>query len=320
MNKTIVLALSFLFVNQFIFAQTDDGRTTDAKILEVSKGIYIYQNKGGNIGLSIGTDGVFMIDDQFAEISEDLLKDVKRLSRKPLKFVLNTHHHGDHTGGNANMYNEGATLLAHTNVRQRLKEYIEGSDEKIDPNMLPGVTFNDGLTFYFNQEEIAIYYLPKAHTDGDVMVHFTSSNVLHTGDAFVKARYPFIDSRNGGTVEGYIAGLEKILSKCDRDTKIIPGHGEVSNMQDVRELKRMMDVAWQRVTFFHLQGKSEAEIVSMKTFTKEFDDKGYGDHFITREQFLRAVYKEVAVEYDQSDYKNKKEMIERIKKKQEGGQ
>jgi glyoxylase-like metal-dependent hydrolase (beta-lactamase superfamily II) len=218
------------------------------------------------------------------------------------------------------MVKQGATIIAHDNVRKRLKDYIDNSDKKVDEKILPDVTFNEGINFYFNGERIAVYYLSNAHTDGDAVVHFTESNILHTGDAFVKGQYPFIDSRNGGTVEGYRNGLEQILSYCDKNTKIIPGHGNIANMNDVRDFMRMMSIAWQNVVKHFLDGKSEAEIVSMRSFMKEFDDKGYGEQFITREQFLRSIYKEVAVKNDTGEYIRKQELILRLKKEQGGGE
>ena len=146
MNNAFLFVFTFFFVSLSVSAQTDDGKTSDSKIIEVRTGIYIYHNKGGNIGLSIGKDGVFMIDDQFADISEDILKDIKRLTKKEIQFVINTHHHGDHIGGNINMANEGATIFAHENVRLRLLDYIEKSaGMKIDEKILPVVTFLLGV-------------------------------------------------------------------------------------------------------------------------------------------------------------------------------
>lgn len=320
MKGSIFLVLAFLSISNYCFGQTDGGRVTDSKINELKPGIYMYQSMGGNIGLFIGNDGVLMIDDQFEEVSEDLLKDLKRLTKKPLKFVINTHHHGDHTGGNAKMVEAGATIVAHQNVRATLKKYIEDNpSKKIDERILPQLTFMDELSFFYNGEEIKLKSIEKSHTNGDIIVFFSKSNVLHTGDCFVQNRYPFIDSENGGSLEGYVNGLETILTLINRDTKIIPGHGDESNLQDVREQMRMMGLVWKRVAYLFLQGKSEAEIVSMTSFTKEYDEKGYGDHLISREKFLKSVYDEVAIKYDQNDYQDQKDMIEKIKKDQKEG-
>ena len=314
----------FLFVVVALLAipfsgnsQTDDGRASDSKLIEVSKGIYIYQNKGGNIGLSIGNDGIFMIDDQFADVSKDLLKDIRRISKKPLKFVVNTHHHGDHTGGNMNMVEEGAMLFSHDNVRKRLEERLaNASDKSIDERILPVVTIKDDLTFHFNGEEIMVFHIHNAHTDGDVMVYFTNSDVMHTGDAYIKGAYPFIDYASGGSYQGYMEGLETLLMMIEKDTKIIPGHGDVAGYNDVRELGSMMNFVWKRVAFHHLNGKTEAQILLMRDITAKWDEMGFGDGFISREKFLKAVYKEIAVKYDQSDFKDTQDKIERMKKEQ----
>lgn len=318
MKHFLSVALALLITSISGFAQTDDGRASDSKLIEVSKGIYIYQNKGGNIGLSIGNDGVFMIDNQFAEVSEDLLKSIRRVSKKPLRFVVNTHHHGDHTGGNMNMVEEGATIFSHDNVRKRLMERLQNtSDKSIDSRILPVVTIKEDLTFHFNGEEIVVFHIHKAHTDGDVMVYFPQSDVIHTGDAYIKGAYPFIDHASGGSYEGYMEGLEALLMMIEKDTKIIPGHGDVAGYNDVRELGSMMNYVWKAVVFQHLQGKSEAQILLMRDITKKWDDLGYGKGFISREKFLKAVYKEVAVKYDQSDYKETRDKIERLKKERE---
>lgn len=320
MKNFSLLLLSLLLGFQNINSQTDDGRASDSKLIEVSKGIYLYQNRGGNIGISIGPDGIFMIDDQYEEITEDLLKDLKKLSKDDVDFVINTHHHGDHTGGNANMVKEGATIISHSNVRKRLQDYLaENSSVKIDERILPTLTFHNDITFHYNREEIYVFHIEKAHTDGDVIVHFKGSNVVHTGDAFVNGQYPFIDSRNGGSVQGYIDGIETILSTIDKDTKVIPGHGNIANYQDVRAMGSLLTNAWKRVAYHFLKGKSEQEILRMTDITKEYDDKGFGDGYITRERFLKSIYDEVAVAYDQRDYYDRKDQIEKIKKDQDGG-
>ncbi len=321
MKNVCLFVFAFLFVCLSASAQTDDGKTSDSKIIEVRKGIYLYQNKGGNIGLSIGHDGVFMIDSQFTDVSEDILKDIKRLTKKSIQFVVNTHHHGDHTGGNINMANEGATIFAHENVRLRLKEYMEkNAGMKIDEKILPVITFKEDLTFYFNGEEITVFHISKAHTDGDVAVFFTKSNVIHTGDAYVKGMYPFIDQSNGGTVEGYMEGLGVILEYMEEGTVIIPGHGDVANQNDIKELGNLMNFVWKRVAYHFLNGKSEAEILAMRDITGKWDAKGYGDGFISREKFLQTVYKEVAVKYDQRDRMDTRKKIEKIKKERGDGQ
>jgi glyoxylase-like metal-dependent hydrolase (beta-lactamase superfamily II) len=316
MKYSIITAFLILFISQTIVGQTDEGSSGDSKIIPVGEGIYVYKNRGGNIGLCFGNDGVFMIDTQFAEVSEDILKDVARFTDKPLKYVLNTHHHGDHTGGNANMANTGATLVSHDNVRTNLQNFMEESPEKVDESLLPTITISDELTFYFNDNEIFIRHIEKAHTNGDVVVLFRKSNVLHAGDAFSSGKYPFIDVENGGTVEGYIKGLEVIQQMCNKETKIIPGHGEVAKVVEVQYVQNMIEYVFKKIAYHHLNKKKEAEILAMTDITQAYDKAGYGDGFITREKFMKVIYDAVVAKYSLADYDQRAQRIEDIRKKQ----
>jgi len=173
------------------------------KTTQLSKNIYMLVGAGGNIGVSVGDDGVFIIDDQFAPLSEKILNAIKQLSDQPLNFLVNTHHHGDHTGGNANMAKAGATIIAHDNVKKRLQQ--PKRDGSFNPKeAIPIITFNDQLNITINGESIAVFHVEHAHTDGDALLYFTESNVLHTGDTYFNGRYPFIDLNSGGSVHGYI--------------------------------------------------------------------------------------------------------------------
>ena len=349
----LFLTLSPLFHNAY--SQDDNGRREhretvsnefNIRVQKVRDSIFMLTGKGGNIGLCIGTDGTFLIDNQFAESTSNILNAVSNLTMNPVQFLVNTHHHGDHTGGNKNMREAGVTVFAHTNVRKRLfaeheakqlKE-IEANLEKklqkakedgqnpteqelererfvkeqalssIDEKMLPMITFEDDLTFNYNDQEIMVFHVHNAHTDGDVLVYFTQSNVLHTGDAFVKDRYPFIDAANGGSFEGYIEGLEKILMLIDDETLIIPGHGSIAKLADVRYTKSMMDFVTNSVAYHRVEKKTEDQVAAMKDITKEYDAKGFGTHFISTDAFVRAAYKEAARKYqwiDKSKYKEK---------------
>jgi len=313
--KKALTAFVMVFTVLAVSAQTDEGKSSDSKMIEVQKGIYMYQNKGGNIGLSIGNDGVFMIDDQFADIAEEILKDIKRVAKKKPQFIINTHHHGDHTGGNVTMAKEGAIIISHENVRKRLKEYMETAEVKVDEAIMPIITFTENMTFHYNGEEILVFHVHSAHTDGDAMVYFTKSNVLHSGDAFVQGRYPYIDAKGGGTVEGYIEGLESLSMMIDSQTKIIPGHGDIAAMKDVRELANLLNQALKKVSFHHLNGKTEAQILAMTDITAAYDAKGFGDGFIDREKFLKSIYADVIKKYDPRDMEEKREQYNEMKKK-----
>ncbi|PQB05140.1 MBL fold metallo-hydrolase [Aureitalea marina] len=300
----------------------------EIEVVKVRDSIYMLQGRGGNIGLSLGEDGIFMIDDKFASSTPNILNAILTLSNASVQFVINTHHHGDHTGGNINLRGQGATIFAHENVRSRLiqvardkyKQDIEKSaedakergivDDKLeqrresamarideeldlDPHSLPMVTFGNNLHFYYNGEEIVVFHVARAHTDGDVMVYFTESNVLQTGDAYVKDAYPFIDSKNGGSLAGYIAGLSRVMSMIDEDTLIIPGHGDIATQADIRYTLSMLTFIRDRIAFHLVAGKSKQEIMAMSELTDQFDQKGFGDGFINTQRLLESVFPEI---------------------------
>lgn len=303
--------------------------------VRVKDSIYMLSGRGGNIGLCVGPDGAFMIDDQFAEGTEAILKSVSMITDKSVRFLINTHHHGDHSGGNKNMLEEGVVIFAHENVRKRLieeaRKKVQDSLEKIYQKNLekfskdgyeeekavtgakrvtenveatmkidktfPFITFEDDLTFHFNDQKILVFHVHHAHTDGDSMVYFTDSNVLHTGDVFFNGRYPYIDINNGGSFEGYINALSKILMLIDEDTKIIPGHGEIASMKDVKYTKSMLEFLHSKVAYHYVGRKSKEQIMAMKDITKEFDDKGFGSGYISTEKFMDFIYEDVALRY-----------------------
>lgn len=295
LSKLIFSAILFFSVLT-VYSQTDTGRKFNTKLIKVNNKIYMLQGKGGNIGLSFGTDGVFMIDDQYAEGIEEILEDIKTISKKPIQFLVNTHFHGDHTGGNAALVQTGTIIFSQENVRTRLQGMIAEEKKKIPQEILPVVTFSEDLTFHYNGEKIYVFHVHNAHTDGDAMVYFTESNVLHTGDVFFNGKYPFIDLDNGGSIKGYIEGIEKALLLINEDTKIIPGHGELGTYKDLQKTINMLSIIYKRVTANYINKKTEEEVANMKDITKEYDDLGYGNGFISTEAFLRMLYKEVAKE------------------------
>lgn len=297
MRKLVFLFIVSIFLPFFSTAQEDLGKKSNIKVTQISPKIYMLKARGGNIGLSIGEDGVFMIDDQFADLSEDILAEIKKFTDKPVKFLVNTHHHGDHTGGNVNMAKEGAIIFAQENVRERLLAHIEKSrkeGKKIEEEILPIITFPEDISFHFNGEEIKVFYVGNAHTDGDAMVYFTQSNVLHTGDAFFAKRYPYIDLNSGGSVEGYIEALDKVYKMINDDTKIIPGHGDVAERKDLFYTKNMLNRILKQVSVHHYEELSLQEIQNIPEITQAYDEKGFGDYFITRERILEIVYNEVS--------------------------
>ena len=209
--------------------------------------------KGGNIGLSVRDEGVLLIDSQFNQLTDKILSAINtRITDKPVKFVINTHWHQDHTGGNENLVNNGATVIAHENVRERLSteqfvDFLNKTFEASPLNALPTINYNDSITFYFNDDKIDVYHIPNTHTDGDSIIYFSKRNVIHTGDLYVNGRYPFIDRSSGSSIDGLIIGIEKIISIIDNETKIISGHGLLSNLDELQDYLIMLKDIKQQV-------------------------------------------------------------------------
>ena len=280
--KMLKLFLSLLFASALttISAQND----VTIKTIPVSNNVYMLVGQGGNIGVSVGDDGVFVIDDQFAQLTPKILAAIKNLSDKSIQFVVNTHYHGDHTGGNANMEKAGAKIIAHDNVYKRLSEgkATEG---------LPVITFNDKLSVHMNGEQVLVFHVDNAHTDGDAMLYFTESNVLHTGDNYFHKRYPYIDVNSGGSIDGYIDAVKMALMVIDENTKIIPGHGDLSNKAEYAAFLEMLTKLRTNVQAEIDKGKTEAEVVANTAITKEYDVLNYSWSFINSEKIRRAIYK-----------------------------
>ena len=244
------------------------------------------EGQGGNIGISVGDDGVFMIDSQFAPLTPEILEAIKKLSTKPIKFLANTHHHGDHTGGNENISKLNIPIIAHDNVYKRIKNNPKQSDAS-----LPVITFNDKLSLYINGEQVIIFHVDNAHTDGDALLYFTKSNVLHTGDTYFNARYPYIDLNSGGTVTGYIQAVKSTMILIDDNTKIIPGHGNLSNKKEYATFLNMLETLKNKVETEISNGKTEEAVVSNSSLTKTYDDLNYGCCFISSEKIRRTLFK-----------------------------
>ncbi|HLW32996.1 MAG TPA: MBL fold metallo-hydrolase [Aequorivita sp.] len=292
MLSRLLLTSTFLFFTILSSAQTDTGKPFNTKLLKLSNKIYSYEGKGGNVGLSIGDDGIFMVDSQFAESIPEFFEDTKKFN-KSVRFLVNTHYHEDHTGGNLDMAKAGAVIVSQENTRKRLQGEIKKETKKMSPQILPTITFSDELTFYFNNEKIQILHLPNAHTDGDAVVYFTESNVLHTGDLFFNGNYPYIDLQSGGGVKGYIGGMSRLMDLIDKNTKIIPGHGPNASYNDLEESMNMLSNTFKQVMQLEALGKTEDEVAKMKNLTEPYDAKGYGKGFVKTEDFLRTLYKDV---------------------------
>lgn len=216
---------------------------------QLSDGVWVLFGQGGNIGVSAGDDGVFLIDDQFAPLTEKILAAIADITDESVRFVFNTHWHGDHTGGNENLGEAGALIVAHNNVRERMSAdqvlARVGRPESTTPASpdaaLPVVTFSDDVSFHINGDELHAFHVSNAHTDGDAIVHFVGANVVHMGDTFFRGRFPFIDTATGGSIDGLITAAGAALAFMDAETQVIPGHGEVATREDLREYR---DALW----------------------------------------------------------------------------
>ncbi len=253
------------------------------KTIKLTDNTYMLVGAGGNIGVSVGEDGVLIIDNQFAPLTQKIVDAIKKLSDKPIKIVMNTHHHGDHTGGNENFGNLGATIMAHDNVKKRLKE-------KSPAIALPVITYNDKLSVQMNGEEVLVIHVDNAHTDGDSLLYFTESNVLHTGDTYFNGRYPYMDLKSGGSVDGYINAVKTGLMLIDENTKIIPGHGELSNKAEYETFLNMLETLKANVLAEIKNGKTENDIKSNASITKTYDDLDYGCCYISSEKIRQTFY------------------------------
>ena len=285
---TIQKLLSTLLFS-FGFLACAQSNEVTIKTTQLSDHVYMLVGQGGNIGVSVGDDGVFVIDDQFAQLTPKILEAIKTLSDKPISFLANTHHHGDHTGGNVNMAKTGAKIIAHDNVRKRLLKKRDGSMNAKEA--LPVITFNDKMSVYINGEQVLIFHIDNAHTDGDALLYFTDSNVLHTGDTYFHKRYPYIDVNSGGSIDGYINAVKSGLMLIDENTKIIPGHGSQSNKAEYTSFLKMLETLRASVQAEIDKGKTEDDVANNNIITKTYDDLGYGWNFINSEKIKRAIYK-----------------------------
>jgi cyclase len=252
-----ILLLSLL-VAAGALAQQQDFSKVEIKATRVAGNVWVLTGAGGNIGATVGDDGVAIIDDQFAPLSPKIHAALQKLSPKPVRFVINTHWHGDHTGGNAE-FADTATILAQANVRKRLQAGGKIMDREVPPApapALPIVTFEEGLSLWWNGEEIRAIHPGRGHTDGDSVIWFTKSNVVHMGDDYFSGMFPFVDLESGGSVVKLIASLDMILGQIPADAKIIPGHGPVSGVEELRKYRAMLEEAVDAVRKGLASGKS----------------------------------------------------------------
>ncbi len=279
-----LIAVSPLAYSTFNTASAQDRfADVEVKATAIKGTVHMLTGAGGNIGVSAGEDGVLIIDDQFSPLAEKIAAQLGELGSDKPKYVINTHYHGDHTGSNAFFHShKGATILAHENVRVRL-----ANDEKVKPEALPTITYEDGIKIYFNGETLHVMHLAVGHTDGDSVVWFEQPNVMHTGDLFFNGRFPYIDQGAGGNVEGYMDSVKQLLAKIDDETVIIPGHGDISNKQEYSAFLAMISETFNYVKALKQDGKTLEEVKAMGLDEKWAD---WGWNFISEEKWITTLY------------------------------
>ena len=273
--------------------QPSAWEATQIRVERLAPGIAVIFGRGGNIGLSYGDDGNVLIDDQYAPLTDRILAAVREVDPDPVRFVVNTHWHPDHTGGNENVGRAGAVIVAHDNVRRRLSagQMLRGTQIPASPvGALPIVTFSDDVTFHLNGDEIRVHHVEHAHTDGDALIHWTRANVLHLGDTFFNGMLPFIDLESGGSANGLIAALDEALRIADARTVIIPGHGPISTRADLQAYRDRL-VGWRdQVAAAIRAGRSLDEVKALRLA----DAHGRDTDFITPDFFIETLYRSLA--------------------------
>ena len=294
--KSFLLAVFFTAV-LFSPVNAQNYDKVQIKTIKVENNVYMLMGAGGNIGISAGADGVFMIDDQFAPLTEKIKGAVAAISDSPIRFLINTHWHFDHTGGNEKLGKMGSIIVAHENVRKRLstEQFISFFKAKVPPKAksgLPVITFAGDVTFHINEDEIYVFHVANAHTDGDAIIHFRKNNVIHMGDIFFSGTYPFIDIDAGGSVNGIIDAIKEVLPKIDGSTKVIPGHGPLSTKSQLKVYLGMLTTIRDRIRKEIKAGKSLETLLAAKP-TKDLDPE-WSKGMIKGDAFVNILYQDLS--------------------------
>ncbi len=275
--------------------QTDWSKV-EIKTTKVAGNVYVLQGAGGNIGVSVGEDGILIVDDQFAPLADKIRASLKTLGQGKLRFILNTHWHGDHTGGNV-AFGPEAPIIAHDNVRKRMSseqrsEFFKSTTPASPKEALPVVTFDQSLSVHFNGEEIRAIHFPHGHTDGDSVIFFTTSNVVHLGDDFFSGSFPFVDLDTGGSVGGLTKNIADLITKIPAGAKLIPGHGPVSTIDDLKAYHRML-VETTAIVRQKIAAKKSLDQIKGEGLPAEW--KSWGAGFIKTDQWLELVYRSLTM-------------------------
>ncbi|MBT8360313.1 MAG: MBL fold metallo-hydrolase [Deltaproteobacteria bacterium] len=286
----VVCVLSTLLASSVINTLAEDEKISPD---QVSENIYMIAGKGGNVGIFIGDDGTFLVDDNFAPMTEKIVAAIKSVGGDFPKFLINTHYHGDHTGGNENFGRGGTLIFSHDTVRERLKlgSFVGAFNMKaasVAPEGLPVVTFAEGISFHLNNDSIRAIHVAEAHTDGDSFIHFENANVIHSGDIFFNGFYPFIDVNHGGSLKGTIKAVDKILAMADDNTKIIAGHGPLGDKAQLMEYRQMLGIAYERLSKLKADGKTAQEAVAARPLADL--EETWGDGIFTGDRWIELIY------------------------------
>lgn len=297
LTSAIALNLLAVAVSATVAAAQQDMSQVTIKITQVTPGIYMLGGGGGNIGLSVGSDNAFMIDDQYAPLTPKIKAAIATVSAKPVQFLMNTHWHGDHVGGNENMAGEGAIIVAHDNVRRRMgsAQFLAAFNTNVPASpkaALPIITFSENISLYVNGDSVRAIHVRSAHTDGDAIVVFQKADVVHMGDIFFNGMYPFIDISSGGSVDGIISAVDKVLLMSTDKTKFIPGHGPLASRADLVRYRSMLKTARDRVAQLITQKRSLAQAVAAKP-TADLDSV-WGKGFLKPDPFVTILYGDLA--------------------------
>ncbi len=274
----LISAASLLLLVSHAVSQRDFSNV-EVKSLHVAGNVHMLEGSGGNIGLLVGDDGILMIDDQFAPLADKIRAATAKIHNGELKFLVNTHWHGDHTGGNG-IFGKVATIVAHTNVRKRLSEKQSGA-------ALPVVTYDDSVSLHVNGEDVELMHVPRGHTDGDSIVFFKQANVVHMGDQFFAGRFPYVDLGSGGSVQGYMDNVKGVIDRVPSNVKIIPGHGPLSTVDDLKQFHTMMTKTT-TVVRDHMKAGKSLEEIQKAGLPSEWKDWGAG--FINQDRWISIIY------------------------------
>lgn len=289
MKNTISNFCLLIFLIAFgVKARAQNFDSVQIKTIKITDKIFLLEGAGGNIGVLKGKDGIVLIDDQFAPLSEKIKVALKALSDKQVRFVINTHFHGDHTGGNENFGSEGAIIVAQENSRLRMTSdefmtTINNQKTAAPYDALPKVTFAESVTLHLNGEAVQVFHVKNAHTDGDAIIYFRESNVFHGGDVFVRYGLPYIDQPRGGSIDGLIKGVDELLSLVNDSSKIIPGHGQLATKKDLLDYRKMLLTVRDRIAKAIKAGKTLDQVIGMDP-TKEFIS------VFERKDWIKAAY------------------------------